>query len=328
MSKEWESPSFYFDEDNFKEYMSAKVAPWISRFCMEGYMYNREGLKLHYHYFIHPNPLGTIVICHGFCEGFFKYHEVMYYFYQAGYSVFLLEMRGHGYSERQVKNRSMVHVDDFGDYVEDFKEFLDQVVIPMTNHRRLILFCHSMGGCVGSLFLERHPNYFEKAILSSPMLRMRWNDAHPRMIRLMLGTAKFFHWKKHYMPKQHDFVKENHYPNCSAQSKARYDYQFRLRVAHLEYRTSGGDFAWGIAAYHGMQDAIDEAAKIQIPVLLLQAGDDDLVAASGHEEFLQKNPSVTFRSFPKARHEIFNAFSEDRLSYYREVFGFIEDENV
>lgn len=249
----------------------------------------------------------------------------MYYFYQAGYSVYLLEMIGHGYSTREVKNRCMVHVGDFADYVADFQEFLDQVVIPSTNHLRLILFGHSMGGCIASLFLEQHPEYFAKAILSSPMLAMRWNDTNPKVVSLLFFLSKMLGWSRHYMPGQGNFSKVNPYPNCSAQSKARYDYQFRLRIAHMEYRTTGGDYAWGRAATRAMRQAIEDAGRIRVPVLLFQAGEDALVAADGQNEFLQRNPSIQCKVYPKARHEIFNAFDEDRLAYYRDVFRFMDD---
>ncbi|MCR5641528.1 MAG: alpha/beta hydrolase [Lachnospiraceae bacterium] len=325
MSKPWENRSFYFGEDNFKECMTAKVAPLISRFCMEGYLRLGEHRKLHYHYFIHPKARGTIVICHGFCEGFFKYHEVMYYFYQAGYSVFLPEMRGHGYSTREVENRCMVHVDDFMDYVEDLRVFLDEVVIPTTNHKKLILFSHSMGGCVASLFLEEYPDYFAKAILSSPMLGMQWSGTHPILVKLLLWWSLLMHWTTRYMPGQRDFVPVSPYPNCSAQSRERYEYQFHLRMAHLEYRTNGGDYCWGRAADKAMKQAIRNARQIRIPTILFSAGEDALVSPEGQQKFLKRNPTVVYRSFPHARHEIFNANEEDRIAYYLELFRFVEE---
>ena len=325
MSRIWENPSFYFGEDNFKEYMTAKVAPWISRFCMEGDLKTSGVAKIHYHYFIHPHPRGTIVISHGFCEGFFKYHEVMYYFYQAGYSVFIPEMRGHAYSSREVDNLSMIHVDSFDQYVEDFHDFLDSVVLPNTNHRDLTLFCHSMGGCVGSLFLEHYPKYFTRAVLSSPMLSMRWNDTKPFLISLILLWGHLPMNRRRYMPAQHDFSKENPYPKCSAQSRARYNYQFGLRLAHLEYRTSGGDYAWGIAAAKAMKQAVCHANDIHIPVLMLTAGDDELVNRKGQDAFMQNNPTVRHIDYPKARHELFNAYDEDRMDYYQEIFRFLEE---
>jgi len=39
---------------------------------------------------------------HGFCEFFGKFHETAYTFYEQGYSVFFVELRGHGYSENHL----------------------------------------------------------------------------------------------------------------------------------------------------------------------------------------------------------------------------------
>lgn len=67
-----------------------------------------------------------------------------------------------------------------------------------------MLFAHSMGGCVGALYLEKYPETFKKAVLSSPMMRMalepRLKVARPlclvqkalhRAKRLAIGQERF-----------------------------------------------------------------------------------------------------------------------------------------
>ena len=53
---------------------------------------------------------GAIVISHGFTEFAEKYDELVWYFLLAGYSVCVLEHRGHGKSVRDVDNRCMVWI--------------------------------------------------------------------------------------------------------------------------------------------------------------------------------------------------------------------------
>ena len=60
---------------------------------------------------------GAIVISHGFTEFAEKYDELVWYFLLAGYSVCVLEHRGHGKSARDVDNRCMVWIDDWQRYV-------------------------------------------------------------------------------------------------------------------------------------------------------------------------------------------------------------------
>ena len=103
--------------------------------------------------------------------------------YEEGYSIYFLELRGHGLSYRPVTNPSMVDIGDFDEYVEDLKSFLDTIVIPDQTENSelpdytalpLFLYAHSMGGCIATLFLEKYPDIFQAAVLSSPMIKAAW----------------------------------------------------------------------------------------------------------------------------------------------------------
>lgn len=58
-----------------------------------------------------------------------KYYEMIYYFAKAGYSVYMVEHRGHGFSERSVSDMSMVTVNSFDDYVSDLDMFIREIVM-------------------------------------------------------------------------------------------------------------------------------------------------------------------------------------------------------
>ena len=65
---------------------------------------------------------GAIVISHGFTEFAEKYDELVWYFLLAGYSVCVLEHRGHGKSARDVDDHCMVWIDDWQRYVADLAD--------------------------------------------------------------------------------------------------------------------------------------------------------------------------------------------------------------
>jgi lysophospholipase len=153
--------------------MDNTIRPWIQETMEEGYLAAADGLKLHYCCLPNPQEIGRIMIMHGYCEFFGKYHETACRFYQAGFSVFFLELRGHGKSERSHDAEDQrVHVGDFNEYVEDLHSFLQKAVIPHNRTGRLFLFGHSMGGAVSALFLEKHRDMFRCAVLSSPMMQL------------------------------------------------------------------------------------------------------------------------------------------------------------
>ena len=324
----WDSEDFFAEEDDFTEYMSAKVAPWLEKEVKEGFFESSDGKKIHYHYALRPAAKRVVVISHGFCESFCKYHEFTYYLYQAGFSVFFIEHRGHGFSYRMCDNIDMVKIDDFDTYVEDFSCFIEKAVRPIVGSDvSLALYSHSMGGCIGALFLEKYSGVFDRAVLSSPMFTLRANDNPRIVIQLMLTGSRLLGWGARYMPSQGDFDYDKvSFEGSSCASRARFEYFMSWKRRVKEYRTYGGCYAWGWAAYKAMPLAIRNAARITVPVLLCQAGNDGMVTPYGQVKFAKQNPShVKISVYPEAKHELFNAVSPDRERYYREVLGFLSE---
>ena len=162
----------FIKEQDFANTMKGKVLPFLKDKTKEGYFENKDGMQLHYAMMVRPDEKASIVISHGYCEFTTKYSEMLYYFYQMGYSVFILDHRGHGLSDREVDGYCKIHVNSFQDYISDFNEFIEKIVRPESVTERLILFAHSMGGGIGALYLEQYPDVFKRAILSSPMIKL------------------------------------------------------------------------------------------------------------------------------------------------------------
>ena len=75
---------------SFLEQMETIVKPWLENTVKEGDVLSYDGIRLHYYYAIYPEEKASIIFTHGFCEFFGKYHEMVYRFYQQGFSVFFL----------------------------------------------------------------------------------------------------------------------------------------------------------------------------------------------------------------------------------------------
>ena len=316
--------SEYFGEDDYIEKMSSVVEPFLREHDRADYFTGVGGAKLHYHALINPDERAAIVISHGFCEFFGKYHEMAYYYYSSGYSVFFIEHRGHGLSHRETDDPEKVHCSNFDNYVEDLEAFMEQVVTKKSLTGRFLLFGHSMGGCIGGLFLERHPSYFQAAVLSSPMMELSYNNTPLFAVKALMLFARLAGWEERYAPGQHGFDGVNRFSDCSSQSKVRYDYYFNYRVNDPSCRTSGGTYGWVESSISAMESVIADAGKIRVPVLLIQAGCDEIVKPGGQERFAAGSLSVELVEYPKARHEIFNSLTDDRIAYYEQVIGFYE----
>ena len=307
---------------NFAEEMQNKITPFLKEHAKDGYFVNSDGMRLHYKYLINPQERASIVMCHGFCEFITKYAETIYYFYQMGYSVFIMEHRGHGLSDRQVIGYSKVHVDDFQDYVKDFNQFIEKIVMGESITEKLYLFAHSMGGGIGAAYLEQYPNVFEKAVLSSPMIELSTNATSRLVVKLVCLLSYLPFFSKRYIPNNHDYDHTFKYPHCSAMSKARYTYQYEEREREPHYQTNGASYSWIREAVNVSKKILKNAHLVSIPVILMQASMDTLVMPEAQAEFCRLAKDAKLVRFEECKHEIFNASDDIIQDYYNQVFEF------
>lgn len=307
----------------YKSFVEEKLQPWLKNDVKEGELSSFDGLKIHYYEALHPHEAASIVMVHGFSEFFGKHHENAYRFYQAGYSIFYLDLRGHGLSERtDAYHDSRVHVDHFDEYVEDLHAFLEKVVEKDSKTHKYFLYAHSMGGAVSTLYLEKYPDTFQCAVLSSPMLTMNYGKIPTLAVDMLNAYAKVAPVSQEFGPSQKSFNGIPDFENSSMLDKDRYEYQFNLRLNHKNYQTWGGTWGWISAAKEATDEIMKNIRLVKTPVLLLQAGKDTMVKASGQNVFDKKNPKVTLLEYKESKHEIFNATKEIREKYYKDILDY------
>ena len=252
-----------------------------------------------------------------------KYKEVIYYFLKNGYSVYVPEHRGHGYSDRIVVDGEKVHIEDYEQYVQDLHFFVKNVV-ELTEKRR-ILFCHSMGGAIGVRYLEEFPLTFDAAILSAPMLGMN-TGKYPKW--LAKATADFFcviGKGTKYAAGQSGFSDKPSFETSSCISRERYMYIYNMRLRNINYQTYGGTYAWVKAGFKVIRKLRKRKNinSIKIPLIIFEAEKDDMVDNCGIEKFAKKAKTAQLVRMKDSKHEIFNAGEAVRDSYYRQIFLFL-----
>lgn len=309
-----------------KEYLSyidEELRPWLYHCVQDGYFITHDGLRLHYYEAVHPQEKAAVVMVHGFCEFFGKYHETACRLYQAGFSVFFLELRGHGKSERSHDAEDQrVHVGDFNEYVEDLHSFLQKAVIPHNRTGRLFLFGHSMGGAVSTLFIEKYRDMFRCAVLSSPMMQLDIKNLPGWILNALKLYPKVADKEQEYAPGQGPFTFTNEFDHSSCLDEDRYEYQFTLRCQDPCYQTSGSTWGWVSAAVSATERLQKNASKVSVPVLICQAGADNMVRNDGQNAFRDRCQYVTLLTYPESRHELFNATADIREKYYHDVLTF------
>lgn len=312
-------------DDNYEAYIHSQNADWRDANVKQGDLTSFDGLSLRYYYALHDSHKGCIVMVHGYCGFWGKFHEMAEYYWQAGYDVFFLEQRGHGYSGRQTNDKDMVHVNDYYHYVEDLKIFMDSVVMPMTESSQHILFAHSMGGAITALFLEEYPSYFDGAILSSPMFSINTGKIPKFAVYFLRAKVKLLHEELKPFPGGKRFDGVPVFSTSSTLSAARYNYIFEQRLADIHYHTYMLSNGWGCASFRATSKVLRNSHKVKIPILLLTAGNDSFVKMDGSIKFKQRAADVEHLHFEDAKHELFNGTDEIRAEYYSKIFGFTQE---
>lgn len=315
--------TYYLTENNHEENMENLVHPFLAQKGKDGYIQTDENTKLYYRVYDVEDAKGNIVISHGFSESILKYEEVIYYFLKEGYAVFALDHRGHGYSTREVDDLSMVYVDDFDKYVQDFSVFMEQVVLPTIDEESCYLFGHSMGGGIGAALLQAFPQYFDKAVLSTPMLEIETGytkNASTFISKIMGMIGKGDTYVLGHTP--FDGIRD--FKLSSANAESRYNHYFDKRLEDENYQTYGASFEWLLSCLNGTKEILkkENLEKIQVPVLLFQAENDDLVKPSGQNRFVNTVQESEMIYVPNAKHELYLSDGKLLVSYFDKIFDF------
>lgn len=309
----------FLGEDDFLKAMETENKKWRKEHVVRGSLKSFDGTNLNYYVATPDNPKASLTIVHGLSEFFGKYHEFIWYLYQAGFKVFFLELRGHGYSGGKLKDPQLVHIDDYNTYVEDLNCFVESVVVPESEGLKMLLFAHSMGGAVSTLYLEKHPGFFKSAILSSPMLKMKAGNINIFVETILRLYAKLFMKTKSLAPNQKRFNPNTAFETSSAGSRPRFDYQLNQRKKDDHFQMTGATYGWALASLKVHRDIFRHIDKIRIPVDVFTAGCDHLIDPVGYEMFKEKVKQAKFHDFENSRHEIFNSDEASRKRYFAEV---------
>lgn len=318
---------FYMGEEDFISEMSGRIEPYLESVMTAGTFQSFDKSVIAYRNYMNENSDGCIVISHGFSEFGEKYNEMVYYFLKGGYSVFLMEHRGHGNSARFIDNPSKVHVKSYIEYAKDMRFFMQKIVLPQTQGKPHYLFGHSMGGCIAAMYLEKYPGMFDKAIFSSPMLQVNFGKCPSPVARPLVRYYSVTGRGGEYVFGGHDFDGVYSFTDSSSKSEARYEYTFKKRMDNIEYQTYGATFLWVKAGTEAAQKVRKRknVRRIKIPVLIFQAGADTLVKPRGQEKFASYCKNAELVHVAKAKHEIFNELTPVRNSYYEKIFSFLEN---
>ena len=258
----------------------------------------------------HPNPVGRVIISHGFGEHGERYRHVAHWLHERNWSVSAMDHRGFGRSGGVRGDADGIHgfVDDLVLFLRHERRYdadragapprlVDGVPLPPLPVCPQVLLGHSFGGLVALLAMLWHADTMEGLILSSPVMKLRDLGLPLRMLQRLLS------WVAPHKPLD--------IPNDKSRVCSDPIFVQRYWADPLCHRFTSAAFLEALT--QGREEILHLGHELDRPVLLLESGDDSVVDPDASEELWSKvRPELLERRRMEGlKHEILHDLRRD-----------------
>lgn len=261
---------------------------------------------------------GSVILSPGRTEALEKYFEVIGELRARGFVVLIHDWRGQGLSARALPDRMKGHAQGWQPYLSDYKRLMD------TFEPRLpkpwVQMAHSMGACLSLLALAKGEDRFTCSALSAPMFGIVASDYRLTLSRMLAATANGLGLSGRYLfdnPKSP--FKLTFETDRITHDRRRWDRAQAQIVACPDLAL--GNLTWGWLDFAFKATAFlrndPSVAKVEIPVLIVAAGDDDRVLTADTAKVAAKLPHCTYIEVPASYHEILTETDDIRAIWWQ-----------
>ena len=272
-----------------------------------------------------PGRKGTVVLLQGRAEYIEKYFETVRDLQGRGFAVATFDWRGQGLSDRALADRHKGHVRNFSEYATDLSAIMEQVVLPDCPPP-IFALGHSMGGAIAIRACHDGSRWFERIVLSAPMIALRPGP----MLRAAGPLARFMRLigrGSAYIPTGHakSTGSEDFIGNVLTSDPVR----FSRNAAVLEEEPGLGlgspTIAWADSAFRAMKafTVPSYAAGIRQPILMVAAGRDEVVSTPAIETFGMNLQAGRHLILAGSRHEILQEQDHYRGQFWAAFDAFV-----
>jgi lysophospholipase len=272
-----------------------------------------------------PGRKGTVCVFSGRGEMIEKYFETVRDLRDRGFAVAMIDWRGQGHSSRRLRDPRKGYVRDFADYEIDVETFVQQVVLPDCPPPYFAL-AHSMGGAVMLRLAHAGKRWFDRMVLSAPMIDLpgrRTSFIPTALLRIMRLAGQ----GGRYVPGGNDeLVGLLPFINNPLTSDP---VRFARNAAILEEDATLGlaapTVAWADAAFKAMRTfgGYYYPSQIRQPILMLAASNDTVVSTSAIEEFAYHLRAGSHLVIAGSKHEILQEQDRYRAQFWAAFDAFV-----
>lgn len=250
---------------------------------------------------------GTVCLFQGRAEFIEKYFEVIGDLNGKGFTVAALDWRGQGGSQRQNKHYRRGHVGHFDDFQQDMDVFMEHFVRPEF-HPPFFALAHSMGGPIVLEAARRRTTWWDRIVLSAPMIGLPGLAADPltrRFAVLLSWLGMGGMWVPGGSAKDY-YTSRGFDGNVLTSDPERFARLAALCRAAPSLAIGSPTVGWLRAAHRAMEllEDPERIAQIRTPTLFVAASDDKVVWNRPMELLAGQMRTADVITLPTARHEI------------------------
>jgi lysophospholipase len=272
-----------------------------------------------------PGRKGTVCLFQGRAEFIEKYFETVRDLRARGFAVATFDWRGQGLSERALRNSRKGYVKDFSRYDIDLDTFIREVVLPDCPPPFFAL-AHSMGGAVMLRVAHGGKRWFDRMVLSAPMIDLPGRRtsfparALLRLLRLAGLGGRYVPGGSGALTGTDSFIN-----NPLTSDPVRYARNAAILEEDPTLGVGSPTVAWADTAFKAMRGfrASDYPSQIRQPILMLAASNDTIVSTSAIEEFAYHLRAGSHLVIAGAKHEILQEQDRYRAQFWAAFDAFV-----
>ena len=322
-------PAWAISETSYADDYRRLVLPYYETGITSSFV-GVAGAKISYRVFDRGPDTPAVIVLPGYSEPYRKYAEWIYDLGSRGYSIYIMDHRGQGASDRLTPLHDLGHVASFNDFVTDLETFMSTVVLAR-HHTRLHLLAHSMGGAIATLYLAKHPGVVASAVLSAPMFEINTGGT-PEAVAYYFSMWKAFighGWDPIDGPDKYQFDPAATMEQMQLMSSAvRWAASREIIRDDPRLALGGVSYGWLYAALKATSAIETLGAAVETPIVIFKAGRDSTVRTEKYDRFCSFKPTtctVASAPFADARHEILqerDAIRDEALALVLRQFAF------
>ncbi|MCA1527121.1 alpha/beta fold hydrolase [Bradyrhizobium yuanmingense] len=285
-----------------------------------------DGVELRFARWAPPaNRKGTVCVFTGRSEQIEKYFETVRDLRDRGFAVAMIDWRGQGHSSRRLRDPRKGYVRDFADFEIDVETFVQQVVLPDCPPPFFAL-AHSMGGTVLLRVAHAGKRWFDRMVLSAPMIDLPGRTTS-LPVRALLKTMRLLGQGGRYVPGGSDRLTglEPFINNPLTSDPVRYARNAAILEEDPTLGLASPTVAWADTAFRAMHTfkRVNYPSQIRQPILMLAASNDTVVSTAAIEEFAYHLRAGSHLVIAGAKHEILQEQDRYRSQFWAAFDAFV-----